>query len=210
MLKVAIDQNWGVRLSWPDSPLPCRVIDRAVSRGDTMVGFASVTGHVALSDFTSAIEKSFRKLSKAPYRLLLSMELCASAKFEADNRAKLILLVSSLEALAEQQQVPDEVADFISDMAEKFQNFPFEDESLKNSITQQVKDLKRESSRRAIRRKLHEAGFSNEELAFFEEVYSARSKVVHEGRRVPELTVMTSELDKLIKRVYSYEIKLCE
>lgn len=36
LLCVAIDKTWGMALSWPDSPLPCRVIDRTTSTGLTV------------------------------------------------------------------------------------------------------------------------------------------------------------------------------
>lgn len=207
LLKVAIDRRWGLMLSWPDTPLPCRVVDRTVSRGATGgQAFGSVTGHLTISDFASALQESFSKLSKAPYRLLLSMELCASAGFEVDNRAKLILLVSALESIAEQKKFGSEVDDLINSLTPLISNAAIEDASVKESILGQVRNLKRESSRRAIKRKLREAGLSESELEFVEEAYTARSKVVHEGLRVPELTAMTTELDSLIRRVYSHEI----
>lgn len=207
LLKVAIDRRWGLRLSWPDTPLPCRIVDRTASRGATMQAFGSVTGHLALSDFATAIEDSFSKLAKAPYRLLLSMELCASAEFELDSRAKLILLVSAVEALAEQEEYGNAVKDLINSINPLISSSVIEDDSVKSSILGQVKNLKRESVRRAIKRKLSAAGFTDEELAFVEEAYGARSKVVHEGLRVPELAAMTSELDTLIRRLYTHEIE---
>lgn len=209
LLKVAIDRQWGLRLSWPDTPLPCRVVDRTASRGATMQGFASVTGHLTLSDFASTLQETFKKLSKAPYRLLLSMELCASARFEADNRAKLVLLVSALEAIAEQQSFDTELTELITNLSKIISDFTISEASLKESLLGQVQNLKRESSRRAIKRKLREAGLSDEELAFVEVAYGARSKIVHEGLRVPELNAMTAELDRIIQRVYSHEVDLC-
>lgn len=209
LLKVAIDRQWGLRLSWPDTPLPCRVVDRTASRGATMQAFASVTGHLTLADFASTLQETFKKLSKAPYRLLLSMELCASARFEADNRAKLVLLVSALEAIAEQQSFDTELTELITNLSKIISDFTIAEASLKESLLGQVQNLKRESSRRAIKRKLREAGLSDQELAFVEVAYGARSKVVHEGLRVPELNAMTTELDRIIQRVYSHEVDLC-
>lgn len=209
LLKVAIDRQWGLRLSWPDTPLPCRVVDRTASRGYTVQGFGSVTGHLTLSDFASTLQETFKKLSKAPYRLLLSMELCASARFEADNRAKLVLLVSALEAIAEQQNLDTELTELITNLSKIISDFTISEASLKESLLGQVQNLKRESSRRAIKRKLREAGLSEKELAFVEIAYGARSKVVHEGLRVPELNAMTAELDRIIQRVYSHEVDLC-
>lgn len=209
LLKVAIDRQWGLRLSWPDTPLPCRVVDRTASRGATMQAFASVTGHLALADFASTLQETFKKLSKAPYRLLLSMELCASARFEADNRAKLVLLVSALEAIAEQQSFDTELTELVTNLSKIIGDFTIAEASLKESLLGQVQNLKRESSRRAIKRKLREAGLSDQEVAFVEVAYGARSKVVHEGLRVPELNAMTAELDRIIQRVYSHEVDLC-
>lgn len=209
LLKVAIDRQWGLRLSWPDTPLPCRVVDRTASRGATMQAFASVTGHLTLADFASTLQETFKKLSKAPYRLLLSMELCASARFEADNRAKLVLLVSALEAIAEQQNFDTELTELITNLSKIISDFTIAEASLKESLLGQVQNLKRESSRRAIKRKLREAGLSVQELAFVEVAYGARSKVVHEGLRVPELNAMTTELDRIIQRVYSHEVDMC-
>lgn len=207
LLKVAIDRLWGVRLSWPDTPLPCRVVDRTASRGLTGQAFGSVTGHLALSDFAAALQDSFSKLAKVPYRLLLSMELCASAEFELDSRAKLVLLVSAVEAIAEQEEYGSEVESLIDSMIPIVASAAIEDASIKASIHGQVKNLKRESIRRAIKRKLSEAGFKAEELEFVEEAYNARSKVVHGGLRVPELTAMTAQLNELIRRLYTQEIE---
>jgi len=207
LLKVAIDRRWGLRLSWPDTPLPCRVVDRTASRGSSMQGFGSVTGHLALSDFAAALQDSFSKLGKAPYRLLLSMELCASAEFELDSRAQLILLVSAVEAMAEQEEYGSDVHDLINSVTPIIANSSINDESVKASILGQVNNLNRESIRRAIRRKLSEVGFAAEELAFIEEAYCVRSKVVHEGLRVPELTTLITELNKLIRRLYTHEIE---
>jgi hypothetical protein len=207
LLKVAIDRRWGLRLSWPDTPLPCRVVDRTASRGPTIQSFGSATGHLGLSDFASALQDGFNKLAKAPYRLLLSMELCASAEFELDSRAKLIVLVSAVEAIVEQELYGSDVHDLVTSLTSLVSNSSIEDESIKSSILCQVKNLKRESIRRAIKRKLSDAGFTAEELALIEGAYSARSKIVHEGLRVPELTAMTAELDTLIRRLYSHEIE---
>jgi hypothetical protein len=209
LLKIAIDRQWGLRLSWPDTPLPCRVVDRTASRGATMQAFGSVTSHLTLSDFAATLQETFKKLSKAPYRLLLSMELCASARFETDNRSKLVLLVSALEAIAEQQSFDAELTELITNLSQIVRDFPISEASLKESLLGQVRNLKRESSRRAIKRKLREAGLSAQELAFVEVAYDARSKVVHEGLRVPELTAMNAELDRIIQRVYSHQVDLC-
>jgi hypothetical protein len=208
LLKVAIDRQWGVRLSWQDTPLPCRVVDRTASRGVEMQGFMSVQGQLAIADFTDALERAFLLLNKVPYRLLLSMELCASASFETDNRPRLILLVSALEALSEQANISSQITGLIPLLLSVVQNQSIDDSSLKSSILGQIRDIERESCRRAIMRKLREASILASDVKIIEEAYSARSKVVHEGLRVPELSLMNGELDRIIRQVFAYELSL--
>lgn len=207
LLKVAIDKNWGLRLSWQDTPLPCRVVDRTISRGPSVTAFGSVTSHLTLEKFSSELGAIFKKLSKAPYRVLLSMELCASAKFESDNRAKLILLISALEAIAAPEEYL-EITDLINSMCKAVADASISDDSLKQSLLGQVRNLKRESSRRAIRRKLNEAGFPKVDLEFVDTAYGSRSKIVHSGRRVPELSNMNAELERIISQVYTHELSI--
>jgi len=203
LLSVAVDRHWGMSLSWPDSPLPCRVIDRTKSKGVTVQGFGSVTSHVDISDFILALENNFSTHSNVPYPLLLSMELCASSRFESNNRSKLIMLVSAFEALAGQNDLSNELGSLIADLKSLAKQAQIEDEGIKNSILGQIEGLKRESVRRAIRRYIEKIDISNEDREFIDEAYKARSKIVHEGQRVPELDAMTSRLDLILKKVYS-------
>jgi len=203
LLSVAVDKNWGLSLSWPDSPLPCRVIDRTASKGASMGGFASVSHHVSTEQFVQEIGESFKHHSKVPYSLLLSMELCASSHFENNERSKLIMLVSAFEALAEQKDLSEIVNPLIYDLQLKVKEYKFEDESIKNSLLGQIDNLKRESIRRALRRLLADVEIEEADRNFVEEAYTARSNIVHEGQRVPELNLMTSRLNMLLKKVYS-------
>ena len=65
-----------------------------------MQGFGSVSSPISISEFVTKIESSFVDHSEVPYSLLLSMELCASSRFESNERSKLIMLVSAFESLA--------------------------------------------------------------------------------------------------------------
>lgn len=202
LLSIAISKHWGMSLSWPDSPLPCRVIDRTKAKGMTAQGFGSVTSHVEISEFVSILESSFKKLADVPYQLLLSMELCASSRLESNNRSKLIILVSAFEALAIQKDYSKELGPLIVDLKSVVKNSEFEDESLKNSILGQIERLKQESIRRAMRRFMGNIGLSDDDCQFIDEAYQARSSVVHEGLRVPELDAMTSRIDSILRHIY--------
>lgn len=202
LLRVAIDKNWGMALSWPDSPLPCRVIDRTVSIGPTFQGFGSVTRHVAVTDFVQALDESFSHHSEVPYSLFLSMELCASSRFENNSRSKLIMLVSAFEALAKQRDLSTELETTVKNLKSVVQESNIEDDGIKSSLLGQIENLKRESVRRAVRRLLAEAELSDNDCKFVDKAYQVRSKIVHEGHRVPELDAMNARLDSLLRVVY--------
>lgn len=206
LLKFAIGKTWGLRLAWQDTPLPCRVIDRTASRGFESEGFVSGHERIALSDFTNELDEAFSALRQAPCNLLLSMELCASARFESDNRARLILLVSALEALAERLDLTGRIGGLVSELEELVIGRLSNDERLKNSVLGQVRQLQRESSRQSIRRLLTAAELSDADIGFVDDAYSARSKIVHEGLRIPELNIMAGRFEEILRRLYEYKI----
>lgn len=203
LLSLAIGKNWGLSLSWPDSPLPCRVIDRLASKGVSTQGFVTVTHHISTSQFVTEIENAFDNHDKVPDSLLLSMELCASSHFESNERSKLIMLMSAFEALANQNDLSEVVGPLIEELKSKVKEYELEDESIKSSILGQVSNLKRESVRRAIKRLLAKADISEEDRKFVDMAYQARSNVVHEGKRVPELSIINSRLNSLLNKLYS-------
>lgn len=206
LLSIAIDKHWGMSLSWPDSPLPCRVIDRTASIGATMQGFGSVSSRINVSDFITGLEKYFTHHSNVPYSLLLSMELCASSHFENNNRSKLIMLVSAFEALAIQKDLSCELGSLLDDLKSIVNDFDIEDSSIKDSLLGQIGNLRRESIRRALKRLLNNAGLNEDDCKFVEEAYQARSKIVHEGHRVAELSLINSRLNSLLIKVYEAKL----
>lgn len=206
LLSLAVDKNWGLSLSWPDSPLPCRVIDRTTSKGFSMQAFASITHHISTSQFVEIIENTFQHHQKVPYSLLLSMELCASSHCESNERSKLIMLVSAFEALAEQKDLSEIVNPLIKDLRSKVKEFGIEDESIKSSVLGQIDNLKRESIRRALKRLLADAQINEDDRNFVDTAYQARSYIVHEGKRVPELHLINHRLNLLLKKVYTANI----
>jgi hypothetical protein len=204
LLDFCIQRRWGVELSWPDSPLPCRVIDRTTGPGMTCQAFGTTTSHVKVSEFANALESSFLHHDKIPYSLLLSMELYASSHFENNQRSKLIMIMSSLEALAGQNDLVDKLGSTIKDLKEVIKTSAIQDERLKNSLIGQIDNFKRESVRSAIQRLLKDSQISENDIKFVDQAYSARSKIVHEGQRVPELSILNSKLENVLISVYKY------
>jgi hypothetical protein len=207
LLDFCIQRRWGVAFSWHDSPLPFRVIDRTPTPGMprmTIQSFGTVTGHVKVSEFANALESSFSYHDKIKPSLLLSMELYASSHFENNQRSKLIMIMSSLEALAEQEKLSERLGSTIEDLKEVINKSAIQDENLKNSLRGQIDSFKRESVRSAIQRLLKNSQIGKEDIKFVDQAYSARSKIVHEGQRVPELSTLNSKLENVLISVYKY------
>lgn len=202
LLSVAVQKGWGLSLSWPEAPLPCRVVNRTVSLGPQVRAFGTVLKRLYLGDFITELETSFHRYQVVPERLLLSMELVCLSRLENSNRSKLILLISALEALAIQRDFTVEIGGLVQGLVSVVDEFGIEDESLKSSLIGQIQNLNRESIRRAISRLLSDNDFSNDDAVLVEEAYIARSAILHEGKRVPELSPMIVNLEKVLIQIY--------
>ena len=112
--------------------------------------------------------------------------------------------MSSLEALAGQKDLADKLGTTIKDLKDVVKESEIQDQRLKNSLMGQIENFKRESVRGAIRRLLKDSQISEEDITFVDQAYSARSKIVHEGKRVPELSILNSKLENILISVYKY------
>jgi len=203
LLSVAVERRWGMALAWPDSPLPCRVVDRTASTGFTVQGFGTVTSHMYMKDFVPKLEEGFAKYHEVPDRVLLSMELFSTSRLESNNRSKLIMLVSAMEALADQKDLSAKLGDLLVKLNNLVYESDIEEEGLKDSIAGQVKNLKRESASRAVKRLVAAHGLSEADADFIKEAYVARSRILHEGMRVPDLASMIHRLEEILTKIYA-------
>ncbi len=178
LLTVAISLDFGLRLQYK-SHEPATVYDRTISRGLTgqAEGYSSWSQEVFLNEL-------FKALSTQPQdrRLLLSMELFASASLESNERAQFVMAVSALEPLAEQMNLGPDVSSAIDLLAEELKRHPIPSE-LKDSIRNRLLQLKRESIRQALKR-LCKKWFPENSAAWstLDRAYSLRSELLHEGR----------------------------
>lgn len=115
LLALAVEQKWGLTLVSQDTPLACRVVDRNAPKGPTLQAFATVTQYISKADFESKVRAGFQRYTEeVPYRLLLSMELFAASMLEEPSRSKLVMLVSALEALAEQGDLSHDLGQVVT------------------------------------------------------------------------------------------------
>ena len=202
ILRIAEKRRWGLHLAWPDAPLPCRVIDRTASTGATMQGFGSVSHRVPFTMFVDELGSAFNDLKEVPYELLMSLELCAAARFESNSRARFVLLVSALETLAVQDDLNDKLGTLIADLQSVVKTAAIAEDGLRQSIIGQVSNLRRESVRRALRRLLKKLEIDESDINQVDEAYQTRSKILHEGKRVPELDHIAGCLDQILAEIY--------
>ena len=92
----------------------------------------------------------------------------------------------------------------LKDLKEVIDKSEIQDERLKNSLRGQIGNFKRESVRSAIQRLLKDSQIIEEDIKFVDKAYSDRSKIVHEGKRVPELSILNSKLENVLISVYKY------
>jgi hypothetical protein len=98
----------------------------------------------------------------------------------------------------------NKLGSLITDLKKIITHSDIEDDHLKNSLKGQVDGLKRESIRSSIKRLLSDSGINDDDKKFVDEAYKARSQIVHEGQRVPELSVMNSRLENILISVYRH------
>jgi len=199
ILRLAEKRRWGLHLEWPDSPLPCRVVDRTGSTGITMQAFGSASLHVPFAMFVDELGEAFNDRKDVPYEVLMSLELCAAARFENNPRVRFVLLVSALEALAVQKDLSEQLGALIPDLEAIIEKSEIEDPDLRQSLIGQVSNLRRESIRRSIRQLLKKFDIAE---ADFNEIYDARSSILHEGKRIPELGRLVDSIGEILKNIY--------
>ncbi len=208
LLLCAVSLDFGLRLSY-QSHEPPTVFDRTLSAG--MFGFA--TGYtswpqdIVLSELWRAIETPQQNR-----RLLLSLELFASAALESNDRARFVMAVSALEPLAVQESLGDEVSKAVDELVAQLCGHSTIPASLKDSLMGRLLQLKRESVRQALKRHCLR-WFPHDSAAwkFLDHAYGLRSELLHEGRPA-DLDLLLSEqtmtISKYLRAIYEREFGL--
>lgn len=208
LLLCAVSLDFGLRLSY-QSHEPPTVFDRTISTG----GFGFATGYtswpqdVVLSELWKAIETPLRDR-----RLLLSLELFASASLESNDRARFVMAVSALEPLAMQESLGSEVSDAVDAFASALSKSMKISPDLRNSLTGRLLQLKRESVRQALKRHC-QRWFPNDQDAWkaLDHAYGLRSELLHEGKPSDLdilLTEQTRAVASYLRAIYQKEFGL--
>lgn len=205
LLLTALDLDFGVRLDYANH-WPSTIYDRTVSTRFTaaVMGVGSWEETIILEKLTDALQEPLRNR-----KLTLSMELLASSYLEANERAKFIMAVSSLEPLAESQDLGCEVEAFVSAVLANLQSNTSISETLRPSLEGRVRQLRKESVRQSLLRLCAKWFPASKEAAqYIEYVYQLRSQILHEGSVAdPDILLAqeTSKVRRYVRHIYEQE-----
>lgn len=207
-LKVALAFMWAAvagqysaRLLY-STPLPCSVYDRTTGSGLSLSGWAHGELLRSLGNVIDPVDQILSSTGAADPKLLIALEVFASARLETTERARFVGMVSSLEPLVEQRAYDDPL---ISALLSSFQ-----DQLLSSQVSSQVKklinakipSLKIESISGAIRRFVTEILPEDPTAAdIIEEAYNLRSRILHDGSTDADLGQKSTEVDDVIRRL---------
>jgi hypothetical protein len=208
LLLCAVSLDFGLRLSYM-SHEPPTVFDRTLSAGmfGLATGYTSWPQDVVLSELWRAIETPLRDR-----RLLLSVELFASAALESNDRARFVMTVSALEPLAVQDALGPEVSDVVDSLAVELSTNASIPADLKDSLKGRLLQLKRESVRQALKR--HCRRWFPDDLEArkrLDYAYGLRSELLHEGKP-SDLDILLAEqtrtVSNYLRAIYEKEFGL--
>ncbi|MCX5812773.1 MAG: HEPN domain-containing protein [Proteobacteria bacterium] len=197
----AISENYSVRLQY-QTPLPCVVYDRSrQGSGAFLTASATVIFGKPLASITNAIDEGLSSKESGNEKLMLAMELFASARQESTERSRFIGLVSSLEPLAEQQVFTPEISTVIDHFKGQIKDLKLPSR-IEASLLGQTEGLYTESVSSAIRRLINETlPDDSKALHVIEDAYNLRSRILHDGTTDADLNQKSREVEAVVRQV---------
>jgi hypothetical protein len=204
----AVSENYSARLQY-QTPLPCLVYDRTRQGGGIAFSMnASVILGKPLASITKAIKEGLSSNEKDNEKLLLAMELFASARQESTERSRFIGLVSSLEPLVEQQQYENDISAEIAQFKSQIKALGLPSQ-IEASLMGRVDSLNTESISSAIRRLVEDTIPNDREaLEVIKEAYSLRSRILHNGSTDADLNERSRDVEAVIRRIIASKAAL--
>ncbi|MEP6519682.1 hypothetical protein [Microcoleus vaginatus] len=208
LLWEAVSRKHPLRLDY-HTPRPCMVYDRTQESGSGCMATASATVVMNSSKMVELVNQIFSANIEVDEKLLVSMELFASARLETTERARFVGLVSSLEPLAQQETYEiSELKQLVESFVDQL-NTTSIPKDIKSSLNGRINELKQESVSRAIRRLVKEHFPENPDaVSTVEEAYKIRSKILHDGAFDADLEQKSNEIEDIIRQIYSRILKL--
>ena len=209
LLWEAVSRKHPLRLDY-HTPRPCMVYDRTQESGSGCMATASATVVMNSSRMVELVNQIFSANIDVDEKLLVSMELFASARLETTERARFVGLVSSLEPLAQSEAYENaELKELVDSFVAQLKKTTSISENIKSSLNGRINGLKKESISQAIRRLVKEHFPENPDaVSTVEEAYDIRSKILHQGAFDAYLAQKSNEIEDIIRQIYSRILKL--
>lgn len=205
-----VSKRWPIKLEY-HTPQPCMVYDRTQSKsGFFITGRASAHVRSSANGMAELINQIIAKKIHFDPKLLISMELFASARLESTERARFIGLVSSLEPLTSQESYKNqEIEGLAKNFIDQLNNIPSIPENIKTSIVGRAHMLCNESISQAIVRFVKNFFPDNQKVVeSVAEAYRIRSDILHHGTFDADLDEKSRELEEIIRYIYSQMLDL--
>ena len=214
---LSISRNFPIRFVYNKS-LPCTVFDR--TRGPSFQcfghGYSEQTENK--NDIVSCIKEVFTSKVEPIIdreRLLLAMELYSSSNLEITQKSKFISLITSLEALSEQEDYTKYIS-FVEDKIKELKKaIESQDEAnipkkVKNSLKGRIgKELLRESVNQAVLGMMQQCSVdTTEHKKIFRLAYDTRSELLHNGKTDEYLPELNQQPSELIRNIFANCLQL--
>ena len=201
-LWAAVSGKYSLRLLY-HTPLPCSVYDRTKSGGIVMSGSANVTIGRNINHVFEPLNQIISSSIPADQRLLLAMELFASAKMETTERSRFVGIISALEPLAQQRKYESKELERLISVYQSELESSSIDPDLKDSLRSKIENLRIESISKAIRRLVKEKMPKySDALTTIEEAYRIRSRILHDGSTDADLEMKGKEAEAVVRRIF--------
>lgn len=204
----AVSENYSVRLKYR-TPLPCVVYDRTRQGSGISVGLsATIILGKPLASIATAIDEGLSSKEKGNEKLLLAMELFASARQESTERSRFIGLVSSLEPLSEQEHYSTDLSAVIEQFKGQIKALHLPPR-IEKSLMGRTDTLTTESVSSAIRRLVKGTlPDDNEALQVITEAYNLRSRILHDGTTDADLNEKSRAVEAVVRRIIACKAAL--
>lgn len=213
LLWLAISKRVTIAFDRRTGKFPFEIRNRNQSRGPRLDVEIRSYNPVQQKEFSSIAKQAYELGINVTQALLNSMEFYASSRMETTPIARFIALMTDLEAISEQCDYGDEIGTVLLDLAKQLEGnnelWKGDRELIKPSLVSQIKNLRRESVRQAIKRTLKQYNINEPEtINYIEESYAIRSKILHDGLREEELYERIQKIEAVMREIYSSILKL--
>lgn len=206
-LWAALSGRYSLRLLY-NTPLPCSVYDRTKSSGIISTGYASFIHGRNINHLIEPLNRIISSKNAVDQKLLVALELLASAKLETTERSRFVGIVSSIEPLAQQQKYQNEELERLICLFQKELESSSLEKELKIVVKNRIDLLRMESISMAIRRLVRELIPDDPDaLSIIEEAYGIRSRILHDGATDADIELKGREAEAIVRKIFSAKIK---